>query len=360
MKANIALQLAWRIVKVGFGSFGRRKSAADFQKLLERYGPVFRVAPNEQFLKDSLWWARQPGHPDSLLSKISPEKHAHMRRTLSPGFTARALRQQEPFIQKYVNLLVAQLQDVVKEAKGVEVSMTPWFNYTTSDIFGDLGFVESVKAAGFVVSTRYYPLVESILLKCIPLSMRKIQRDHYQQIVDKVQRPNLMSHLIEEGGALRLHAGEVFATFMIFTTAGSETTATALTGVLNYLVNHSPDSLRQFEDEIRGTFSTTEDITLEAVRNLPFLNAVIKASDLSDPNSCFFNDRRQAVQPFTIGPRARLGQQLAWAEMRLILAKLVWTFDFEAIKGQCVRWEHLRTYLLVKRKPINVRIALRR
>lgn len=113
--------------------------------------------------------------------------------------------------------------------------------------------------------------------------MRKKQQDHYEQIVDKVQRrlswelqrPDLMSYVIEEGGSLKLDAGELYATFMILTTAGSETTATALTGTFNYLVNHSPKSLHQLEHEIRSAFSSPEEITIEAVRELPFLNAVI-------------------------------------------------------------------------------------
>jgi cytochrome P450 len=79
----------------------------------------------------------------------------------------------------------------------------------------------------------------------------------------------------------------------------------------------------------------------------------------SNPDSCFFNDYRQAVQPFIIGPRACLGQNLAWAEMRLIMAKLVWSFDFSPVEGRSVRWEDLRTYLLVERKAIDVRITRR-
>ncbi|KAL4756284.1 cytochrome P450 [Aspergillus foveolatus] len=468
--SNIPGPRAWAASRIPFVyALIKGTIVHDFQNLHERYGPIIRIAPNEvtfahpeaytdifqprldqgqgQFLKDPLWWARQPGHPDSLLSVISPEKHAYMRRILSPGFTSRALRQQEPFVQKYVNLLIAQLQDHVSKSQSAHINMTPWFNYTTFDIFGDLGFGESfnclqhsryhpwiallfdsVKVAGFVIATRYYPLIEAVLLKCVPPSMRKIQRDHYQQIVDKVrrrlgwelQRPDFMSYVIDEGGSLRLDAGELYATFMILTTAGSETTATALTGTLNYLVNHSPESLHRLEKEVRGAFSTLDAITLDAVRNLPFLNAVIQeglrlcppipwvlprlvpqgghmvcgtwlpggtpvsiqaytlnrnpalfhrstsflperwlASSTSDPASCFFNDQRQVVQPFAIGPRACLGQRLAWAEMRLIIAKLVWMFDFGAIDGQCVRWEDLRTYLLVERKPINVRVSVR-
>lgn len=42
-----------------------------------------------------------------------------------------------------------------------------------------------------------------------------------------------------------------------------------------------------------------------------------------NPDSPYFHDRRHAVQLFTGGPRNRLGQNLAWAEMQLILAKLV-------------------------------------
>ncbi|KAL4938698.1 hypothetical protein BDV06DRAFT_225751 [Aspergillus oleicola] len=91
-----------------------------------------------QFLKDTLWWARQYGHPDSFLSVISPEKHARMRCILRPRFTKHALRVQEPFIQKDVNPLIARLQDLAgeMESKSAQVNMAPWFNDTTFDIFG--------------------------------------------------------------------------------------------------------------------------------------------------------------------------------------------------------------------------------
>lgn len=72
------------------------------------YGPVLRIAPNKvtfadeatwadifqhrsdkwQFLKDPLWWSRQPGQPNSLLCAIDPEEHARIRKLMAPAFTA--------------------------------------------------------------------------------------------------------------------------------------------------------------------------------------------------------------------------------------------------------------------------------
>ena len=79
---------------------------------------------------------------------------------------------------------------------------------------------------------------------------------------------------------------------------------------------------------------------------------------LENPKSPFHHDDRRAMQPFSIGPRACLGQYLAWAEMQLILAKLLVSFDFRAIENKRLRWEELRTFLLVEKKPLDVRVSI--
>ncbi|KAJ6114888.1 cytochrome P450, partial [Penicillium sp. IBT 16267x] len=440
----------------------------DFEKLHRQYGPIVRTAPDEvsfshgdawtdiyanrpedrQFLKDPTWWKRQPGKPDSLLSAIGVSQHASMRKLLSPAFSPRALRSQEPLLHKYVNLLVGRLCDHAIDAStkdGVVIDIAPWFNYTTFDIFGELGFGESfnclqhsqyhpwvqllfnsVKAAAFVAAARYYPVVEFLLMKCIPASLKKKATSHYQQIVDKVdrrlswelQQPDIMSHLIDEKGQVMWTRGELDATFMILTTTGSETTATVLTGIFSYLVNN-PHKLAIITKEVRQTFRNSDNVTIDAVRGLTYLNAVINEglrlcppvpwmlprvvpgkgekvcgtwipggtsvslqaysigrdpekfynatqflperwlSDAStNPKSPFFNDDRRAVQPFSMGPRSCLGQHLAWAEMQLILGKLLLALDFEAIEDKRLRWEDLRTFLLVEKKPLEVRVKL--
>lgn len=78
-----------------------------------------------------------------------------------------------------------------------------------------------------------------------------------------------------------------------------------------------------------------------------------------NPESPFYSDQRDAVQPFSVGPRNCLGQPLAWAEMRSVLAKLVWSFELEAIEGKRVEWEEMRTFLLVEKRPIDVRLKAR-
>lgn len=170
------------------------------------------------------------------------------------------------------------------------------------------------------------------------------------------------------------------ATFLELTTGGSETTATVLSGTLNYLVNNR-DKLSILEQEIRDLEES--GLSLSTLQDLPYLNAVLKeglrlcppvpwilsrrvpdggahvcgtwlpagiavsiqaysmsrnsnyfhdASSfvpkrwlpkvLKVPSSPFSKDRREAVQPFSVGPYSCIGQHLAWAEMRLILAKL--------------------------------------
>ncbi|KAJ5107780.1 cytochrome P450 [Penicillium angulare] len=438
----------------------------DFERLHRQYGPVVRTAPNEvsfssgdawtdifatrpdnrQFLKDPLWWAKPPGKPNSLLSAISPSHHAGIRKLLSPAFSSRALRAQEPVLQKYVNLLVERLREqIVQGGTETELDIAPWLNYTAFDIFGDLGLGESfdclqnsrydpwislvfnsVKAVSFISATRYYPLIEFLLKKCIPASLSKKAERHQQQIAEKVdrrlswevQRPDVMSYLIDEDGKVAWSRGELDATFQILTTAGSETTATVLTGIICYLVNN-PDKLAIVTDEVRQELQGSEDVNLVSIRRLTYLNAVINEGlrlcppvpwmlprivpeggevvcgkwlpagtsvslqayslnrdpesfhnatsflperwlpDAStDTKSPFFNDDRHAVHPFSAGPRACLGQHLAWAEMQLILAGLLLSFDIEAVENKRLQWEDLRTFLLVEKRPLELRLRI--
>ncbi|KAI0396320.1 cytochrome P450 [Xylariaceae sp. FL0594] len=461
--------VAWSASRLPFiYSLLRGTIVHDFQQLHRLYGPILRIAPDEvtfahpdawvdifqprphQFLKDPVWWKSQSGQALCLISAIDPAAHARIRKALAPGFSTHALRAQEPVLQQYVNLFIDKLADrITAEDGNAALGIAPWFNFVTFDIFGDLGFGESfgclqnsryhpwiallfnsVKAASFVAAARFYPLVEFLLMKSIPPSLKKMQRDHFQQIVQKVQRrlnfelerPDIMAHVINRLGddkGRSMTIDEINTTFMVLTTAGSETTATVLGGTLNYLARN-PDKMAILVGEVRGKFHSFEEIMLDALHKLPYLNAVISEGlrlcppipwilprqvpspgdtvcgvwlpagtsvsiqaytmyrdpalfhsatsfiperwlpeAATDPDSPFYRDERRAFQPFSLGPRSCMGQHLAWAEMRLVLAKLLWRFDVKAAPGEALEWETLRTFLLVEKKPIMVHMGIR-
>jgi hypothetical protein len=51
------------------------------------------------------------------------------------------------------------------------------------------------------------------------------------------------------------------------------------------------------------------------------------------------------LQPFSVGPRNCIGQGLAMGEMRAILARVVWHFDFELCKGS-ENWDQQKVFSL--------------
>lgn len=368
-----------------------------------------------------------------------------------PGFTTGALREQEHILQLYTNLLVERLSEKVEDGPGTkekaaEIDIAPWMNFTTFDIFGDLGFGESfnclqqstyhpwvalifnsVRATSWIAATRFYPLLERAIQMAMPPSARKMIDDHFSQIEKKVerrlnwelQRPDIMSHVIKQDYEKRgMTRKELEANFMMLTTVGSETSATTLTGTFNYLVRN-PEKLAVLVEEVRAAFGSLQEMELDKLKGLKYLNAVIWEalrlcppvpwilprrvskggaevcgvwvpentpvsiqqwtmnldsanyhepasfhperwlSEATSPSSPFYHDRRDALQPFILGARVCLGQHLAWAEMRLILAKLLWMFDFSIAPGKTEKWEDMRHFLFVEKKGMFVRYEKR-
>lgn len=50
------------------------------------------------------------------------------------------------------------------------------------------------------------------------------------------------------------------------------------------------------------------------------------------------------------------GKAVAWAEMRLVLARMVWNLDLSVAPGKQVNWMDLKTYVVVQKEPIMIRI----
>ncbi|KAI1079391.1 isotrichodermin C-15 hydroxylase [Whalleya microplaca] len=155
----------------------------------------------------------------------------------------------------------------------------------------------------------------------------------------------------------------------------------------------NPDSYTTLLNEIRNAFQDYNDITPDALVDMKYLNAVIHETlrvhvatitglprkspgamvagvyvpkgivcQISNFTICrdsrffydplnfhperwlqpdhprydakFSNDDLKGFYPFSIGPRACSGREIAWNQIRLFLAKVLWTFNLVMVRGQ--------------------------
>lgn len=75
-------------------------------------------------------------------------------------------------------------------------------------------------------------------------------------------------------------------------------------------------------------------------------------------DSPFAEDKLNASQPFSLGMRSCLGQKLAYFELRLILARMVFNFDMELPVGltPSLIWTDQKTYATWVKEPFIIRL----
>lgn len=213
----------------------------------------------------------------------------------------------------------------------------------------------------------------------------------------------------DERGMTHAEIGQTSGTFVI---GGSETSATLLSGATYYLLKN-PEWLAKLNDEIRSSFASESEISFTPLSQLKILDAILhetfriyppvpsslphvsppggasvtgtyiaaetrigipqyvanhSSRNFTDPDkfaperflgdSRYANDKRSVVQPFSTGPRNCIGQSLAWAELRTILARLVWHFDIEAVDTSD-RWEKQKVFVLWDKPSLMVKLKAR-
>ncbi|KAH2090173.1 hypothetical protein KXW32_002774 [Aspergillus fumigatus] len=260
------------------------------------------------------------------------------------------------------------------------VDMMKWYNYTTFDIFGDMAFGELLNC---LRDNRYQPWVVMIT----PKKAAEMRNEHWRMSKDKVghrldlqaTRPDFVSYILRHNDERGMTRQEIEENAGVLILAGSETTATLLSGCPFYVLKH-PEKYNKLVQEIRGAFQKQDDITFLSnifqersrwgaasidgqyvpegisVSVVPFLASRAK-SNFVEPESFiperwlenryprFETDHREASQPFSFGLRNLLGKNLAYAEMRLIVAKLLWNFDMTLYEG-CRDWGDQTSYII--------------
>ncbi|KAI1368196.1 cytochrome P450 [Xylaria arbuscula] len=417
------------------------------QEQHRRYGPTVRFAPNDLSYTEAQAWrdiclipkgkkengkeirfhAPSANGTPNLITEPSPVRHATVRRVFSQAFSEKALKQQEPLFQHYADLMVA------RGRKMGTVNMAELLNWTTFDIMAEFAFGESLgllekEAYSEWVATvfntlivlpalqmiEFYPLTRKLFALLEPKSVAKMRLDHFNHTVVRVDKrlkegspkPDLWN-LVEESGVLT--SGEIYTNAELFMTAGTETTASLLTGTTYYLLKN-PEKLKILTDEIRGRFKSNKEMTFEALGQLEYLNACLREglrvypsipsaiprevaeggnvimgkwlpggtrvsvhqtatyrspSNFSNPDEfvperwlgdpAYKDDIREAHQPFGVGTRNCLGMNMAWHEMRLLLSKLIYNFDMKTEVDSS--WRDQNVFVIWDRKPLPVTLV---
>ena len=264
---------------------------------------VFVSSGHERFPKNPTWFKKYPNGVDTLHS-ASNHKHAELRRKVSPGFSAKALREQEPIIQTTVDLFVNRLHEKARESS--VINLKDWFNYLSFDLTGQVTFSESFgcldnnryhhwadalqkwfKLLAMNASARFFPIVQPLILHLLPTSLSANRQNHLSQVQQVVHarfkqgrnmdQTDLLAYASKEKGKCLLTDEEVEALMSVTVLAGSEATATSLTSIAHHLLQ-SPTDLLRLTSEIRTAFRKEYEITMESVAHLSYLNAVIDES----------------------------------------------------------------------------------
>ncbi|KAJ3961392.1 hypothetical protein N0V92_001887 [Colletotrichum tropicale] len=344
------------------------KTPTDLLELHKTYGPVVRTSPDGlsyikapqwkeiyghrpgqlEFSKDEKYFSGLKGEP--LILNADRHYHGYIRKLFAHGFSEKAMREQELVLKQYVDLMFRRVEEEGRDGTQ-PVDILKWFNFVTFDFIGFLTY-----------------------------------------------------------NAGKMSLAQLEGNSQILIAAGSETTATHMSGLV-WLLTKNPRALEKLSTEIRTAFSHPDEITFTRVNNCKYLLACIEeglrvyppspqphhrivppggatvdgeflpegvsvsipiyAASKSPINwvrpdefiperwlgedSEFDSDQRDASQPFQLGPRACIGRNLAYAEIKLIIARLVWQYDVEnATEGDWMGDQ--KVFMVWEKMPLWVKL----
>ncbi|KAJ4397850.1 hypothetical protein N0V93_002087 [Gnomoniopsis smithogilvyi] len=309
--------LLGKITRIPFWVHGITGTQLHYMHALhEKYGNVVRFCPDELSYTDAQAWkdiycyvkgqpenSKAPGFhleigttPSMMVAPV--EAHARARRIFSPGFSDRALKQQEPLFRRYTGFLMSKLHAF----DGQPVDMTVMNNLATFDIMAELTFgeplgllqhskytdwvkncIETLKVLPFVQMIQHYPTLTKLCGLLEPKWLSESAKSHIKYTSDRVDRrlergsnqPDLWNLVQNENNDQQLSRGEMHANALIFMLAGTETTATLLTSLI-FLLLVNPDKLDALKNEIRSQAIPAQDLTFETLAGFKYLNACIQ------------------------------------------------------------------------------------
>ncbi|KAG9560143.1 putative P450 monooxygenase, partial [Aureobasidium melanogenum] len=381
-------------------------------------------------------------------------EHTRKRKTVSHTFSSKSIGQFEQYMHHNLELLVEKWNKMAKQANGGYAKMDAlnWFNYTAFDIIGDLAFGAPFgmleKEADIAeirespdAPPKYAPAIEVLnrrgevsgTIGCWPWikpyaaylpdpfftkgvqavqNLAGIAVARVKQRLDNaesVDRVDLLARLMEgkDEHGNKLGRQELTAEALTQLIAGSDTTSNTSCALLYHCLAN-PHVVKKLQQELDAALPAgTEVPVFEQVRDLPYMDAVIKetmrihstsslglprvvpaggaevcgrhfpaetvlsvpaytmhhSKEIWGPDADDFKPERwekvteaqkAAFIPFSYGPRACVGRNVAEMELALIVATVFHNYDFELYQ------KTLETREGFLRKPLECWVGMKK
>lgn len=283
----------------------------------EKYGEIVRVSADEVSFIVPEAWRDIYGHGHAEFPKHFPgltldhqkivfahsKDHFRYRRAMLPAFSDKALRLQEPLMRVYFDLLVKRLREQAEVGK--PVNMVRWYNFTTFDLIADLAYGTPLQGLAegktnawldnigniltllpIMAFTSIFPLLGNALMYLAGPQIRNAEKRHRafaeKMTMDRINkkqrdRGDFMDFMMRSRGEPHeMTDDELVSNADLLMLAGSETTATLLSGTTYWLLK-TPRALKRLTEEVRQAFDSDDDITFDDARvKLPYMMACLQ------------------------------------------------------------------------------------
>ncbi|KAM5431344.1 hypothetical protein McanMca71_003701 [Microsporum canis] len=428
--------------------------------LHRKYGDVVRIANDELSFAHGQGWkeiygtsanvrgtrairgVEEEGGARSVVT-ANGDDHTRQKRIITLAFSEKNLKENEATFVKYTDLLVQRME----ESKGEPMDMSDWYNFVTFDIIGELLFGECL---GLLTHSKYIPWVKSVsqflksfafivvlneyllfrlVWNLMPQTvLSNLRRTFLTYTSEKLERylnrketekgsKGIIGDLLDGGSHHGITMRELHSNAPILVFGGSETAATQLR-CLTFLLFKNPPRMEKLVKEIRTKFSSSDQITYDALLGLKYLTACSEESlrmytpctnglprvveeggamicgemvppgtivsvaafslfrspnyfhlpdsfvperwlpDAKGLDSRFTKDDKNACQPFHYGAHNCPGKKMGYYEVRLVCAKVLWHFDLELVPkdgGALDNWDHIENYQTYTKLPLWVK-----
>ncbi|KAI0189856.1 cytochrome P450 [Astrocystis sublimbata] len=290
------------------------------QNALKQYGDVVRVAPNELvFITPQAFtdiYEPQTGGlehfpktnfmdlgvgDNALLWEMDPVKHHTYAKKVAPAFSARAIKEKEVTVNKYIEAFIQRMKEIGDQDEGIELKT--WTDWVAMDTSADLAYsremnqIRDMKSSPFLhelwITSSFvtanqifkkFPFLNLAKYLFVPptlvFSFFRIQRLNWEAIHSRIFRRGNIEQLdhfeqLLPGDAEEPTAQEkvrIMAIVGHLVIAGYEPVASQMFGTLMFSLL-APEGLRILVDEIRGAFGSYEEINGDTVADLPYLHA---------------------------------------------------------------------------------------